>query len=365
MADNQFYSVDDLMALNTTYAISIGERSRGKTYSALCWGIKMVVNSEYKDAFCYVRRWDVDLRGKRGKSLFNALETNGEIERLTNGKWKYVHFYAGMWYFCKLDEKGNIIKSETPFCYGFSLNNMEHDKGSSYLDVKFIIFDEFISRMQYLGDEWGAFLNVISTVVRYRNDVRILMLGNTVSMENPYFHELGIYYKAKQMKPGETILFGPSEQGMTIALEFTDNNKHGKPSDIYFDFKSASADMITGGAWEVGRYPRLPSWFKILPKDIVFSYFIIFYDEIIQADIVCKDNSLITYMHRKTTPIKDEDNDLIFSTEQDPRYNWRCDIMRPFDNVGKRIKDMFVSSDIYYQSNEVGEIVMNYLNYFD
>lgn len=363
-SNQTFYSVDKLMALDTTYAISMGERSRGKTYSALCYGIKGVVSSDYKNKFAIIRRWDVDFQGKRGKTLFDALVANNEVSKLTNNKWDSVYYYGGRWWFEKHSEDGKKERSEEPFAYAFALNTFEHDKSTSYPDIKFICFDEFISRFQYLGDEFNVFLNVISTIVRYRDDVRVLMLGNTVSMENPYFHEMGIYYKAKSMTPGQTLKFRHGDSGMTIALEFTDSNESGKPSDIYFDFKTSGAEMITSGAWEIGKYPRLPFWCEVLPKDIVFKYFVLVYDEILQCEIIQKDNIFFTYVHKKTTPLKDENNDLIFSFEQDPRFNWRCDILRPYDSVGKKIKYFFTSNSVFYQSNEVGELMNTYLQHF-
>lgn len=366
MKTQNFYNVEPLMLLNTTYAISFGERSRGKTYSSLLWGLKnIVVKSGYTKQFAYVRRWDIDFQGKRGKALFDALVVNGEIEKVTNGEWNSVYYYSGRWWFEKIDDDGKKTRAEEPFAYAFAINTFEHDKSVSYPNIDFIIFDEFISRNQYIGDEFNIFLNVLSTIIRYRDNVRVLMLGNTVSQENPYFHEMGIYYKAKTMKPGDTIQFKSPESEMTIALEFTDNNENGKPSDIYFDFKTSGASMITSGAWEIGKYPRLPFWVKIKPMDIVFKYFIVIYDEILQCEVIEKENMFFTYIHKKTTPIQDEDYDIVFSTEQDPRFNWRRDILRPFDDLGKKIKYFFTSDSVFYQDNETGELVNVYLNYFN
>ena len=363
-----FYKVDDLMELNTTFAISIGERSRGKTYSSLLWGIKYVVESNYKKQFAYMRRWAEDLQGKRGASLFSALVANGEIEKLTNGKYDGIYYYGYRWYFTKSykAKNGEIKKkkSDEPFCYGFGLNVFEHDKSSSFPNIDYIIFDEFISRIQYIGDEFNLFLNSINTIIRHRDNVRVLMLGNTVNFENPYFHEMGVYYKAKSMKPGETYVFTVGDTETTIALEFTSNVEGGKASDIYFDFKTSSAEMIKSGAWEIGRYPRLKPEFKFKPMDIVFTYFIVVYDEILQCEIILKENQFFTFIHKKTTPLKDLDNDIIYSFDEDPRFNWRVNLLKPIDELSKKIAFFFKANLVFYQSNEVGELVNIYLTHF-
>ena len=357
---NDYYSIDALMGLDATFSISFGERSRGKTYSSLVYGIKDIVKSGYKNQMAYMRRWAEDMQGKRGDSLFAALVANNEIEKLTNGKYSGVKYYASRWYFTYKvkNKKGEEVtkKAENPFCIAFALNVFEHDKSSSFPDITTIIFDEFISRIQYIGDEFNVFLNSVNTITRHRNNVRVIMLGNTVSFENPYFHEMGVYYKAKFMKPGDTYVFKVGTSETTIALEFTSNAGE-KPSDVYFNFETSSAEMIKNGAWEIGKYPRLPSEHKFKPKDIVFKYFILVYDEILQANIIRDNAKFYTYIHRKTTDLKDIEHDIIYSFDESPLYNWRCDILRPFDDIGKRIAFFFKAHLVFYQSNEVGELV--------
>lgn len=365
---DQFYSIDSLMEKNATFSISFGERSRGKTYSSLVWGIKDVVKSGYVNQIAYMRRWAEDLQGKRGDSLFAALVANDEISKLTNGRYTGVKYYASRWYFTykeKTKKGEEIIKrADDPFCIGFGLNVFEHDKSSSFPNITTIIFDEFISRIQYIGDEFNVFLNSVNTITRHRSNVRIVMLGNTVSFENPYFHEMGVYYKAKFMKPGETYLFTVGKTETTIALEFTSNAGE-KPSDVYFNFETSSAEMIKNGAWEIGKYPRLQPEYKFKPMDIVFKYFILVYDEILQANVIAKENMFFTYIHKKTTDLKDTENDLIYSFEENPRYNWRCNILKPIDELGKKIAYFYKADLVFYQSNEVGELVNIYLQHFN
>ena len=117
--------------------------------------------------------------------------------------------------------------------------------------------------------------------------------------------------------------------------------------------------MITGGAWEVNIYPHCP--IKYAPKDIKFTYFIIFDGEILQCEIIMKDNNNFTFIHRKTSPIKDIEKDLVYSTEYKPLPNWKRKINKPTTELEKKIALYFAKDKVFYQDNDVGEIVRNYL----
>ena len=58
--------------------------------------------------------------------------------------------------------------------------------------MKTILFDEFITKGMYLTDEFMAFMNTLSTIIRQRDNVKIFMCGNTVNKFNPYFEEMGL-----------------------------------------------------------------------------------------------------------------------------------------------------------------------------
>jgi hypothetical protein len=132
-----------------------------------------------------------------------------------------------------------------------------------------------------------------------------------------------------------------------------------KKSDFYFAFDNQKLEMITSGIWEIDIYPHCP--YKYKPKDIKFKYFIEFDANLLQCEVVYIDNMTFTFIHRKTTPLKDEDNDLIYSTRYDPRPNWRRKITLPMFKVEYKILEYYKADKIFYQDNEVGEIVRNYL----
>lgn len=83
--------------------------------------------------------------------------------------------------------------------YAISLNSADQIKKYSHLfsDVDFIIFDEFQSETNhYCSDEIRKFLSVHTSIARGKGEqvryVPVYMLGNQVSIINPYYNELGI-----------------------------------------------------------------------------------------------------------------------------------------------------------------------------
>ena len=117
--------------------------------------------------------------------------------------------------------------------------------------------------------------------------------------------------------------------------------------------------MITSGDWQLDIYPHCPK--KYVPKDIVFVFMIIFDEEMLQAEIVQADDDIFIFIHRKTTDLKKPDEDLIYSQEYDVRLNHRRNILKPVYEVEKKIALLFRLDKVFYQDNEVGDLVANYL----
>lgn len=361
--EQEYYNLQPILHEQAHYNLIIGERSNGKTYSVLLYIIRLYAKKGFQGAL--LRRMQEDFVGKRGASLFNPLIENGEIEKATNGEYDNVYYYASRWYFCryKTTEKGNIerITDPKPFMYGFAISQMEHEKGNGYPDVKTIVYDEFITRMAYLRDEFVLFMNTLSTIIRNRDDVKIFMLGNTVNKYCPYFDEMGLRH-IKDMRQGEIDVYQlkhVSGKTLKVAVEYCKPFEKGKRSDFYFAFDNQKLEMITSGIWEIDIYPHCP--YKYKPKNVLFTYFIEFDDSLLQCEIVQVDDVCFTFIHRKTTPLKNPDNELIFSTRYDARVNWRRKITKPHMGVERKIVEFFATDKVFYQDNEVGEIIRNYL----
>ena len=355
-----YVTLDRIKREHAHYNWLIGQRSNGKTFALLKEMIINFVKGGKKSAL--IRRFREDFRGKRGRMMFEAIVKAGIVKDLTEGEYTNIDYYAGMWFLSRFDEEsGKTIKHPDPFCYGFALSEMEHDKSTSYEDVTLIVFDEAVSRQGYLTDEFVIFCNVLSTIIRQRNNVVIYLLANTVNKYCPYFAEMGLS-NIQKMEPGDLEVYRYGDSDLKVAVQFTDSlSKKGKPSDVYFAFNNPKLQMITGQGqvWELEVYPHCPR--KYFKENVIYKYFIDFNNELLQCDIVNINDETFTFIHRKTGKIKYPDEDLVFSLADSPRLNQRKYLNRPFDKLGKKIYYFYQIYKVFYQDNDVGELVRNYM----
>ena len=322
----KYYSLKKILKHEATYNVIIGERSNGKTFAVHEHAAK--VFWETGGQLAVIRRWQDDYTGKRGSTMFDGIVNAGVISRITNGEWTGIYYFSSRWFFCRYED-GKRITMETPFAFGFAITSL-------------------------------------STIIRQRDDVKIFMLGNTVNKYCPYFKEMGLKH-VDTMKQGDIDIYRYSDTRLLVAVEYCKpNGSAGKPSDFYFAFDNPKLNMITGGAWEIDVYPHCPC--KYRPADIMFTYFIDFNGSLLQCEVVSSPEGYFTFIHEKTTPLKgnengkDDNKDLIFSLTQWSHCRYRrMNIMKPEDELGNKIAWFFKHNRVFYQDNEVGEIVANYL----
>lgn len=352
-----FYNPAKIDKKNATYNIIFGERSNGKTYAML----KKAVSEYLKNGsqMAYVRRWKEDVTGRRASRLFSGLKDNGEVEKLSKGEFTGVHYWAGKFYLCNYDENGKAIYSDSDIlAFTFALSDTEHDKSTSFPDIQTIVFDEFLTNKLYLQDEFVLFMNAVSTIVRKREDVKIYMLGNTVNKYCPYFAEMGLKHVLK-MEQGTIDVYHYGDSKLTVAVEYCAPQKVKGKTHKYFAFDNPKLAMITGGDWELDIYPHLP--YKYKPKNIMFTYFIEFNDAIFQCEIIDLEGVYFTYIHIKTTEIKNHETDLIYSLDYHPELNYNRSVFKPTSKLQERVLWFFKTDRIYYQNNDVGDAVNNFL----
>ena len=353
----KYYQLDEILKKEADYNIIFGERSNGKTYATLKYGIKNYIKTGKQMA--YIRRWGEDLRSKRADALFSNHVANGFITEISEGKYNEVFHMGNRWFLSKYDEEtGKRYPEDKPFCYGFTLSSMEHEKSSSYPNITTIVFDEFLTRRYYLPDEFMLFMNMLSTIIRQRDDVKVFMLGNTVNKFCPYFTEMGLK-QISAMEQGEIDIYKFGEGGAVVAVEYCSSIVKSKASNKYFCFDNQNLQMITSGKWELDVYPHLPCKYK--PKDVLFTYYIKFNDTILQGNIIQTKGQDFTYIHAKTTPIKDEDNSLIYSLNMNGKPNYKRRLISNASYIEQQVSRYFVTDKVFFQDNEIGEIVRNYL----
>ena len=349
----KYYSLKRILSKDAVYNLIIGERSNGKTFAVL----KYCIEQYLKDGgqFALVRRWGVEIQGRRASGVFSAINESGLVAKLTDNKYTFVHYWAGKYYLDYIDDKGKIIFGDDDILgFTFALSEQEHNKSISYPKVKTILFDEFITKGMYLTDEFMAFMNTLSTIIRQRDNVKIFMCGNTVNKFNPYFEEMGLKH-ANQMEQGTIDVYRYGDSKLTVAVEYCSSTEKHKKSNFYFAFENPKLNMITGGQWELGLYPHLPMKYK--PKDVYFTFFIEFDGQLFQCEVIDFDGNVGLYIHIKTTPLQNN-NDLVLTLD----YNHKmCYNNGRGLKVVNKIWSLFEMNKVCYQNNDVGNSISNFI----
>lgn len=361
MPKEKYYTLDNILSHHADYNMIYGERSNGKTTAVLRHGIIDYIKSGYKNQLAIIRRMEEDYKGIKGQQMFESIIALGWINDLTKGAYNSIYYYSQRWYFCKYNELGEkIAQQPEPFAFGFAISSEEHYKSTSYPNVKTILFDEFITRTYYLPEEFIRFQNLLSTIIRLRDDVTIFMCGNTINKFCPYFAEMGLKGIKKQ-KRGTIDIYTYGDSSLRVAVEYSDFPSKKKPSNKYFAFNNPKLEMITQGGWEIDIYPHLPHKYK--PSDVLYQFFISFDGELLHGNIIESEDSTFLYIHRKTTPIHTDTEWIVYQQNPSHLRNYRTNILKPYNKVDIFIKTLIDREKVFYQDNEIGEIMNNYLKW--
>ena len=174
-----WYDKQQLLSHNKILNMVMSNRGGGKTFNMTCWAISDFLK---KGKQCvWVRRYKTELRNKDDGNpgiLDNNAFFEGVIEK---------NVFPDV----KLEVKGNMgYINDKPAIYFVALSTSRQLKSMNFPYVNKIIFDEFVidtGRVTYLRNEVETFLDLIETVARLRDDVRVVMLANSISIVNPYF----------------------------------------------------------------------------------------------------------------------------------------------------------------------------------
>ena len=117
--------------------------------------------------------------------------------------------------------------------------------------------------------------------------------------------------------------------------------------------------MITTGAWEIAIYPHLENHYR--PKDVAHQFFIIFDDTILHCELIATDTEYFMFVHPKTTPIKDENEDIVYTNKPSGKWNYRVGITNQTDQLSIVVRKMIAENRVFYSDNETGEVLRNYI----
>lgn len=370
----QFWEAEKLLKEkpNARYYFILSGRSRGKTYSVLRNALKDQTNK--KGLFAYIRRHDEDIKQKNIQMLFSPQN----ISKITKGQYNKIAFWRGFFYYEKWEpneETGvmeRVLKDPEPCGVALSLNTWERDKGqdigATYNGFKNIIFDEAITGMNYLRDEFQVFRNVISSLVRYRydQDTKIWFLANPLSKWCPYFPELGI---TKEMikTPSRRYEIKYPDTDMTTIFEYigtpeeeAKESVQDKVFQTFFAFPNSQgkAKSITEGFWELEDSCHLPSQvYKNSTK--IQQVFMYFGEEWIRGEIMrYNENDTYYIVWSPSRPPKKGEYYFILNAVPDKYAIVGTRTGHPYAELVNKISK---TNQIYYSDNTVADLYHGFI----
>ena len=350
-----FYEIDPIDNTGATYRLIIGQRSNGKTYS-VC---KHIIENYFEkgERGAYIRRWDEDIQPKNISSLFDPHLPL--IIALSDGEYNAVAYRAKEFHLVYIDEEGKVVKKDpNAFCVTASINTAEHTKGQDRGEIHTILFDEFATRQAYLPNEFILYCNLLSSLIRNRDNTIIYMLANTVNRYCPYFEEMGLSNVQKQAQ-GTIDVYTYRNKDLSVAVEYCDPVKAtNKVASKYFAFENSQLEMITTGAWELQMYPRPP--YKILDSMIRKSFYIEFGGELLKGEIIVNSPDLFIFFHPQTKDIEIGEKEVLY-TSGFTTSSLHCRFLNDCPTeLHKLIKNLILKKSVCFSSNEVGEVFRNW-----
>lgn len=173
---SMFYNYDKLLSRDFLIAFVIGERGVGKTFGAKIAMLKKFIKTG--EQFIYLRRYKTELDTSLA-TFWNDVQGNGFFEDL-NLQVKKSKLLTS--FICD----GKVCG------YAVPLSTSNILKSTAFPKVSTIIFDEFLIEegrsYRYLKEEVNLFLDVIETVGRLRDNLKVILLGNAINVHaSPYF----------------------------------------------------------------------------------------------------------------------------------------------------------------------------------
>ena len=163
------YNIDNIDRIGARINIIYGERSNGKSYQLKH---KKAVEKYIKTGkrFILMRRLREEISSEKIEQYFQDVD----VSKLTNGKYNCITMYRKCLYLSTYDNETGKTKRFDKIGYVVALSTEQNYAGASYLDVEDIIFEEFMSRTEYLSNESNRLMNFYATVDRKRLKVRLL-----------------------------------------------------------------------------------------------------------------------------------------------------------------------------------------------
>ena len=246
----KYYDLGPLLATGCNYMILFGMRTNGKSYAVK----KNIIEDALQGKnFVYLRRWSEDIKAASVAAYFDDMP----FLELTGGKYTGIMPYQGYFYFYNVGEDDKPLREGPAIGRYCALNLYERYKSQVFKDVENIVFEEFITDRFYLGTpekpENKIFMQMVSTIARDR-DIKVFMIGNTISRVCPYFKEWGMGRDIMTMKPGTISIYHLRGENGVVDIALENCEVVATKSKMFF---GTAAKQIVNGEWDVDEVPKL------------------------------------------------------------------------------------------------------------
>lgn len=346
MKKPKYVSIKKLIDADYQYNILLGQRSNGKSYAVKQHCLTHFWKTGKR--FVYLRRYQMEVKASDVEAYFR----DAPVEAITGGEYTIVSSYRGGIYLSNMDDNGKVIRGKQ--CgYIAYLSNEVHFKSQNFNDVDNIIYEEFITDQGYLYREPEKLESIISTIARKRQ-LKVWLIGNTISRLCPYFNEWGLSKGIPRQKQGTIEIYEHETDQIyedtgepvviRIAVYFCEETAN--TSKMFF---GSSAGMITKGVWQTRSYPHLPYHYRDCKKLYELLYKHLEFTFKIEA-IRSPEGEYMAFIH----PHNEDDYKGRIVSDQpaaDPRITKKLDPIRKGD---KLIRWCFDMGKVFYSDNLTG-----------
>lgn len=265
------YNLDNIEKEDADFNLIWGEKGNGKSYQ-IKHRRAVIKYRKTGKRFILLRRWKEEISTEKVEQYFADVD----VVKITGGEYNCIVTYRKQLFFANYDNENAKTKRGEKIGYVMALSTEQNYSGCSYLDVEDIIFEEFMSRNEYIKDEASKLMYLYSTVDRKRHVVKVWLAGNTVSRVCPYIQDWDLHKIISEQKQGTIITkmipAGEDEEtGETVyaklAIEYCKST--GRSSFVFGKAK----DMINKGEWQTDPQPHLPKSYNDYKSKFRFIFF--------------------------------------------------------------------------------------------
>lgn len=318
-----FYNGDKIIEKGKLINFILGARGWGKTYYFKKRSIEDCIKSG--EQFIYLRRFKEEVTVTKDKLFGDILIQFPEYE---------IKLEKDTYFINKKGEKHSKILG-----YIIPLSTSSKYKSVPFPYVTKIIFDEFIvdkGVLHYLPNEVQLFLEFCSTVIRNRNNVQVFLLGNAISLYNPYT----LYFKIK-LQQGQKLY-----QNGEILLEMNHNREYEE------NMKSTRFGKLINGS----KYGEYAIENKFLKDDKTFIEKKYSDSKDLCTYIFNNKEFSVWYSikHNMIHISKDKSNKQIRYTFTTDEHNPTTYLIRSFskDRIWRQIKEMYQEGNVRFENGD-------------